>query len=148
LFVFSGQLANVYIKNVSGRLTYTKLKRLYPKLLHFLLHEPEIAFLMVKDNNQDLILTKDKKFNLHKPGNGYLTKFLSTFGDPEIIKNQLHRLNANKTAGDIIFFGTYKDNVQVTFENQIGSHSALGGEQMTPFILTRKEWNLDMSNIS
>ncbi len=146
LFVFSGQLANVYIKNISGRLQYTKLKKLYPKLLSFLFHTSEIAFLMVKDGNNDLIITKERIMKLNNK-NGYMKKFLSTFGDPEIIRNQLHSLNNNKTAGDIILFGTYKNNVQVTFENQVGSHSALGGEQMTPFILTRKEWNLSFSDV-
>src|SRR6266568_1348384 len=148
LFVFSGQLANVYIKNVSGRLSYKKLKILYPKLLSFLLHTPEIAFIMIKDGSNDLIITNERIMKLNKKNNGvYLKKFLAIFGDPDIIKHQLHRLNSNKTAGDIIFFGTYKNNVQVTFENQVGSHSALGGEQMTPFILTKKEWDLSLSDV-
>ena len=149
LLVFSGQLANVYIKNTTGRLTYRKLKKLHPKLLSFLTTIPEIAFFMMKDANQDILITKDRKYNLQsKKKEKSLTKLLASFGDPLIIKNQLHRLNANKTAGDIIFFGKYKDNVQVTFENQIGSHSALGGEQMEPFIITKKEWNLTMTDIT
>jgi hypothetical protein len=146
LFVFSGQLANVYIKNISGRLRYSKLKKLYPKLLNFLINEPEIAFLMMKDGKNDVILTEKKIMKLQNR-NGEMKKFLATFGDPKIIKSQLKRLNNNNTAGDIIFFGTYKNNAQVTFENQVGSHSALGGEQMTPFILTRKKWNLPLSDI-
>ncbi len=148
LFVFSGQLANVYIKNTSERLPYTKLKKHYPKLLAFLTNMPEIAFLLVKDANRDIIITNKKTYILHpKLGNGPLKQFLATFGDPALVKNQLHRLNENKTAGDIIFFGTYKDNVQITFENQVGSHSALGGEQMEPFILTKKAWNMDVSDV-
>lgn len=148
LFVFSGQLANVYIKNVSGRLTYPKIKKLYPKLLAFLLNIPEISFVMMKDTTSDVIISRNQIMKMNKKNNTKnLKKFLESFGDPDIIREQLHRLNSNKTAGDIIFFGVYKDNVQVTFEDQIGSHSALGGEQMTPFILTRKKWNLSMSNI-
>jgi hypothetical protein len=146
LFVFSGQLVNVYIKNVSGRVPYKKLKKLYPQLLSFLIKTPEIEFLMMKDANDDVIITKEKTIRFNKNRN-YLKQLLSKFGDPEIIKKQLHRLNTNNTAGDIIVFGVYKNNVQITFEDQVGSHSALGGEQTTPFILTKKEWNLNFSDV-
>lgn len=145
LFVFSGQLVNVYIKNTTNRLTYKQIKKLYPKLLTFLTNTPEIAFVMMKDNGQDVIIADNKVMRLDKSRN--LTKLLSTLGDTEVVKKQLHRLNMNKTAGDIIFFGAYKNNVQVTFEDQIGSHSALGGEQMLPFILTRKKWNMSFTDV-
>ena len=76
-----------------------------------------------------------------------MKKYLTKFGNPEIIQDHLHHLNNNKTAGDIIIFGAYKGNAQVTFENQVGSHSAIGGDQMTPFVLTKKEWKLDFSDV-
>ena len=34
------------------------------------------------------------------------------------------------------------------FENQIGGHGSLGGEQLFPFLLAKREWGFDTSQVS
>ena len=70
---------------------------------------------------------------------------LAGYDEPDILLRQLSRLNSFKAAGDIILFGTFIGGKQVNFENQAGGHGAIGGEQLHPFLLAKREWGVDTS---
>jgi len=46
-----------------------------------------------------------------------------------------------------VVFGRFADGRQVNFENQAGGHGSIGGEQLRPFVLAKKEWGFDTSGI-
>ncbi|HYM96688.1 MAG TPA: hypothetical protein VET26_05275, partial [Candidatus Sulfotelmatobacter sp.] len=40
-----------------------------------------------------------------------------------------------------------KGDRQINFENQAGGHGSIGGEQLHPFVLARKECGIDTSRV-
>jgi hypothetical protein len=44
-------------------------------------------------------------------------------------------------------FGAFLQGRQVNFENQAGGHGSIGGEQLHPFVLAKRQWNLDTSSV-
>ena len=72
---------------------------------------------------------------------------LAAYGEPEILRQQLSRLNSFGAAGDLVVFGAFQDGTQVNFENQAGGHGSIGGDQLHPFVLAKKEWPIDTSHV-
>ena len=56
--------------------------------------------------------------------------------------------NDFRAAGDLVVFGRFIEGKQVNFENQAGGHGSIGGEQLHPFVLSRKELGLDVSKVN
>jgi hypothetical protein len=48
----------------------------------------------------------------------------------------------------LILFGKYTDHHQINFEDQVGGHGSIGGEQLFPFILAKREWKFDTSRVT
>lgn len=45
-------------------------------------------------------------------------------------------------------FGAYDGTKQVNFEDQVGGHGSIGGDQLRPFVLAKKEWRFDTSSVT
>ena len=73
--------------------------------------------------------------------------FLASYDEPDVLYEQLARLNSFHSAGDVVVLSAFVDGKQVNFENQAGGHGSIGGEQLHPFVLARKEWGLDLSRV-
>jgi hypothetical protein len=72
---------------------------------------------------------------------------LSAYDDTDILRAQLSRLNSFANCGDLVVFGAYQNGKQINFEDQAGGHGSIGGEQLHPFVLAKKEWGLDTSRV-
>jgi hypothetical protein len=46
-----------------------------------------------------------------------------------------------------VVFGAFIDSKQVNFENQAGGHGSIGGEQLHPFVLAKRDWGIDTTNV-
>jgi len=46
-----------------------------------------------------------------------------------------------------VVFGAYDGKTQVNFEDQVGGHGSIGGEQLHPFVLAKKAWGFDTSAV-
>jgi hypothetical protein len=44
-------------------------------------------------------------------------------------------------------FGKSINHHQINFETQVGGHGSIGGEQLFPFILAKREWKFDTSGV-
>ena len=75
-------------------------------------------------------------------------ELLARFDDPDVLGAQLRRLNGFERAGDLVVFGAYDGSKQVNFEAQVGGHGSIGGDQLHPFVLGRKEWGFDLSGVT
>ena len=60
----------------------------------------------------------------------------------------MRRLNSFRSSGDLVAFGSFIEGKQVNFENQAGGHGSIGGEQLHPFVLAKKEWSIDTSRVN
>lgn len=147
IITYSGGLAHIYFRHIQGRATLSNIQENFPDLLAKLIKLSEIECLLIKDYEKDLLITKDKTYNLNKKNDRSLLKYLSKFDEPEIVRKQLLRFNSFESAGDLVVFGKFSKGVQINFENQWGGHGAMGGDQMHPFLLIKKEWKMKTANI-
>ena len=47
-----------------------------------------------------------------------------------------------------IVFGDYDGRLQVNFEDQVGGHGSIGGDQLHPFVLAKSDWAFDTWNVT
>jgi hypothetical protein len=130
----SGGLAHIYLAEAGRRMSLGEIKAAHQDLVSWLQARPEIALVMAREGSDDVLL-------LNGPD-------LSAYDDPDILRAQLSRLNSFASCGDLVVFGAFQDGKQFNFEDQAGGHGSIGGEQLHPFLLAKKEWGLDTSQVT
>lgn len=145
---FTGGLAHFYDTSVKKRLSFKQIVKKFPGLIDHIVHIPEIAGVLVKDNRNHMLITKDKVFSLNKPLSEETKTFLKRFDNPEIVAKQLSDLNSFKNSGDIIILAEHEENFQISFEPLAYGHGSIGNGQSHPFILLKKSHQLDTSGIT
>jgi hypothetical protein len=148
VITYCGGIGHLYIRNIYGRIKQAKIEKILPGLIDKLIGLPEIGCLLFKNGKRDILITKNKTFTLTNKITPTLKKYLKFYDDPEILLQQLRELNSFDKAGDLIFFGAFINRKQINFENQFGGHGAFGGEQMHPFLLMKKEWQIPPNPIT
>jgi len=78
---------------------------------------------------------------------GAVQTLLAEYDDPDILHEQISRLNSFQASGDLIVFGSFVQGKQTNFEDQAGGHGSIGGEQLHPFVLAKREWRIDTSSV-
>jgi hypothetical protein len=132
--VASGGLAHIYLSESGKRLSFTEARSARPDVVSWLQARKEIALLMARDGSEDVLLFNGPD--------------LSAYDDPDILRAQLSRLNSFASCGDLVVFGAFQNGKQISFEDQAGGHGSIGGEQLHPFVLAKKEWRLDTSRVT
>lgn len=145
---YSGGLAHIYFIDNPNRLHFKQVEKKFPGLICSITHIKGVEGLMIKDGRKDLFITSKAIMVLSKKMDEKTMKYLSKFDDPHILSAQLRKLNSFESTGDIVLFGKYHLPQQVNFEIQAGGHGAFGGDQMFPFILGKKDWNIDTSDVT
>lgn len=138
----SGGLAHVYFAEEARRLGYREVARRHPDLAARISSLDEVALLMARDGDRDVFMKNGAELE----GDG-LRSLLAGYDDPAILHAQLSRLNSFEACGDLVVFGSFVEGKQVNFENQAGGHGSIGGEQLHPFVLAKKEWSIDTSHV-
>jgi hypothetical protein len=103
---------------------------------------------MVKDREGGALVTADGRFSLQVPLPAQTAMLLERFDAPEVLAQQLRRLNSFERSGDLVVFGAYDGKYQVNFEDQVGGHGSIGGDQLHPFVVAKKEWGFDTSRVT
>jgi Type I phosphodiesterase / nucleotide pyrophosphatase len=145
---YSGGLAHVYFADIPGRLDRAGLQARFPGLAEKVAGLEGVGVVMQKDAEGGSMLAGGERFSLGAPLQAPTAALLERFDDPEILAAQLRRLNRFERAGDLVIFGAYDGRVQVNFEDQVGGHGSIGGDQLHPFVLARREWGFDTSSIT
>jgi len=138
----SGGTAHVYFTDRTERMTHAAVDQRFPQLLDGLPRLRQVAMLMLRDGDEDVFVTARGavRGDAVKP-------LLAAYDHPDVLFEQLTRLNSFRNAGDVVLFGAFIDGKQINFENQAGGHGSIGGEQLHPFVLGKKEWALDLSGV-
>ncbi len=149
LLTFSGGLAHWYFKDISWRLGYDEIEERFPGLVAKVAGTPGIGFVLLRNGDENHILTSEAHFRFDADGKlpRGARDFLARYDEPDVLACQLDRLNSFHRSGDIILFGEYLDDHQVNFENQVGGHGSVGGEQLFPFILAKREWKFNTADV-
>jgi predicted AlkP superfamily pyrophosphatase or phosphodiesterase len=147
---YSGGLAHIYFPDLPGRLDLQAVSERFPGLVEKVAAAPGIEFVMMRDGTRDLLITPSERIELTGT-EGMPEKacsLLQKFDQPDILARQLQNLNSFERSGDLIVFGAYDSECQINFENQIGGHGSIGGEQLFPFLLSKPEWGMDAERVA
>lgn len=138
----SGNLAMIYLTQWSHRLTYEEINNMFPELIHEIINNEYIGFILVRSSQRgDMAIGKNGTYYLDNDeieGENPL----EGFGDN--IVHHLKRNSSFKYTPDILvnsFYDAENDEV-CAFEELIGSHGGVGGSQSEPFILYPSEWDV------
>jgi len=135
----SGNLAHIYFNTIAKRrAALSEIAARHPGLVDALVKHPGIGFVVgLNDDGHALLLGKQGARDLNT---GTITGRdpLLPFAGSEVERRaaQLLRLAQFESAGDLILNSAlYPDGSVASFEELIGSHGGLGGEQTQAFIL-------------
>lgn len=131
----SGNLGVIYFTNIPTRVVLEDLNTELPKLITALITHPGISFIMVRtrEDNEAVVIGPAGRHYLKSgrvEGVDPLATFLPTSRD------HLLRTDSFINAPDIIVMSMFDPQTGVTaaFEELIGNHGGLGGEQQQPFV--------------
>ena len=139
----AGGLSHIYFAERSTRMTHREVTDLHPHFMAALAALPQVALVMARDGDRDIFMSgRDEHVG------SAVKKLLAPYDEPDVLFAQLTRLNSFQNAGDVVVFGAFIDGKQVNFENQAGGHASIGGEQLHPFVLAKKEWAINLAGIT
>ncbi|MGC5341626.1 phage holin family protein [Streptomyces sp. DT171] len=140
----SGNLGLISFPDIAGRATRQQLDHRHPALLSTLANHPGIGFLLVRDEERGSVLLAAggaevpvAELAAQRDGEGPLAVFGP--GAAEVVR----RTDTFPHVADVMVNSMYDPGTGRVhaFEEQIGSHGGLGGEQSRPFLL----WPADLS---
>jgi uncharacterized membrane protein YvlD (DUF360 family)/polyhydroxyalkanoate synthesis regulator phasin len=133
----SGCLAHVYFNDIgSDKASLTALESKHPGLIHALVNHPDIGFVLGYDDEGHVILSGKRGARDLSTGAVNDEDPLLPFGNAALRAEQLLRLAQFESAGDLIINSSiYADGSVAAFEELVGSHGGLGGQQTHAFIL-------------
>jgi uncharacterized membrane protein YvlD (DUF360 family) len=143
----SGCLGLISFPREHGRVTRERIEQLYPDLLPALRNHPGIGFVLVSSaENGATVLGRSGEHRL-RDGRVQGDDPLAPFG-PTAARHVL-RTDGFEHCPDIVVNSTYwRDSDEVAaFEELVGSHGGLGGEQSRPFLLHPVELELPPSEL-
>ncbi len=139
VITYSSSLAHLYITGSSERLSWQAVEEAQPLLLRFLQRHKGIGFVVARGNSAEEVCIFHAKGRLDlEPG--LRTKqadreFLRPYGIPEYLVEELYRFGCGNLCGDLILFGALDEEGIACFDDQIGGHGSVGGEQSRPFFI-------------
>lgn len=143
LVTSSGGASHVYFTDRASRMSHSELESAHAGLAAELARLPQVSLVSTRDGTDDVFTCAAGVLR-----GAAVKPVLATYDDPDILLGQLSRLNSFRHSGDVIVFGSFIDGKQVNFEDQAGGHGSIGGEQLHPFVLAKKEWELDTSSVN
>lgn len=139
----SGNLGLIYLTQWKDRLTYEQINHLYPDLIPGIAQHEGIGFLMVHSlrygplaiGGEGIYYLRDRKVEGKNPLENFSTSTV----------DHLLRTDKFKYTPDILVNSFYdpESNEVAAFEELVGSHGGIGGEQSYPFIMHPAQWSLD-----
>jgi len=139
----SGNLGMVYLTDHVNRLKYEEMNLLYPDLIPGLAKHEGIGFILVNsDEYGAIVIGNNGTYYLDTDtieGDNPLTNF-----GPNAAEH-IRRTNSFKYAPDVLAISMYdaENNEVAAFEELVGSHGGIGGEQSYPFILHPSKWDIE-----
>lgn len=133
----SGNLALISFPNIPGRASRARVERAHPALLATLANHPGVGFLLV----DGVVLGRDgRAARLDVPGEA--EELLAPFGPGAA--EAVRRTDTFPHVADVMVNSAYDPRTGTVhaFEEQIGSHGGLGGEQGHPFLM----WPTELSD--
>ncbi|MBI5679890.1 MAG: phage holin family protein [Methanobacterium sp.] len=138
----SGNFGMIYLTDNVERLNFEDINQIYPDLIPGLAKHEGIGFILVNSNEHGpLVIGNNGTYYLNDDtieGENPLANFGLNAA------THIRRTNNFKYTPDILAMSLYdpEKNEVAAFEELVGSHGGIGGEQSFPFILHPVEWDL------
>ena len=143
---YSGGLAHLYFTDLPGRLDRAELDQRFPGFVESVAAIDRVGFVMVRDGSDGLLVFARGRCALTGPD---AERWLAGYDDETaLLARQLARLNSFQRSGDLVIFGAREGGKQINFEHQVGGHGAVGGDQVRPFLLVKKEWGIHTAEVT
>ena len=138
----SGNLGLITFPREPGRVSLERISAIYPKLIPALVGHPGIGFALVRSEEEGaVVLGADGKLRF---GDGAVEgeNPLAPYGPNAA--DHVRRTDGFPHCPDIVVNSTYwaETDEVAAFEELVGSHGGMGGEQSYPFALVPSEWEL------
>ena len=143
----SGNLGLVYLTGWKKRMTYEEINKAFPNLILALSQHDGVGWLLVRSSKHGPLVIGKKGVLYLKTGKVEGKDPLAKFG--ENARRHLLRTDGFKYVPDILvnsFYDEKKDEV-AAFEELVGSHGGMGGNQSRPFVLFPKEWKMPQEKV-
>ncbi len=136
----SGNLGLIYLAGEPGRVDLERMASHHPRLIEGLVAHPGVGFVLVHSREHGPLV-------LGKKGVRHLGSDrvdgedpLSGYGPRAAV--HLRALSSYPGCGDLVVNGRLDpaDGSVVSFEDQVGAHGGLGGEQTEPFLMFPAHW--------
>ncbi|WP_415953777.1 alkaline phosphatase family protein [Streptomyces sp. KLOTTS4A1] len=136
LVLASGNLGLVSFPDVPERMTREQIDARHPALLATLANHPGIGFLLVRSERGPVVLgARGGELYLDEAAeDGRELGPLKDFGPGAL--EAVRRTDSFPHTADIMVNSALEEGEVLAFEEQIGSHGGLGGEQAQPFLLS------------
>ena len=138
----SGCLGLISFPREPGRVTLEQVERLHPRLIAALRDHPGVGFLLVRSERNGAVVIGAR-------GTRYLDEDRLEGEDPLApfgphAADHVRRTDAFPHCPDIMINSTYWDETDevAAFEELVGSHGGMGGEQGFPFAVVPRDWEL------
>ncbi len=143
----SGNLGLIYFKKWENRMSFEEINAVFPELIPGLIQHEGIGFIMVRSNKEGSIIIGSKGIYYLKNDKIKGENPLKGFGKNAAM--HLKRTDSFKYVPDILVNSLYdaEKNEVAAFEELIGSHGGLGGDQSKPFLVYPSNWNLEKEDI-
>jgi hypothetical protein len=136
----SGNCALIYLTRETERLTCERIADLYPDLLPSLTEHPGIGFVLVRSQERGPVVIGARGELELATGRVIGSDPLAQFGPHA--RAQVTRTDTFKHCADVMvnsLWDSQTDEV-AAFEELVGSHGGLGGDQTRPFLLYPTSW--------
>jgi hypothetical protein len=139
----SGNLGLIYLTQWKERLSYEQINQLYPDLIPGIAKHEGVGFIMVQSHKYGPLAIGSKGIYYLKDDTIEGENPLANFS-PRTAQHLL-RTDKFKYTPDILVNSFYdpEKNEVAAFEELVGSHGGIGGEQSYPFIMHPAEWKFE-----
>jgi hypothetical protein len=144
----SGNLGLVYFADQPERVSFESIAADYPRLIEGLVGHPGIGFVLVYSSQHGPLVLGETGVRYLKDDRIEGTDPLTHFGDNAA--EHLRRLDTFPHVGDLVINSVYDPDTDevAAFEELVGSHGGLGGQQTEPFLMYPASWNAGETKIT
>jgi hypothetical protein len=139
VITYSSTLAHLYITGISHRLSWREVEQAQPLLLRFLQQHKGIGFVLARGEAPGEVCIFHPGGRLFtQPGSIHRQEeleFLRPYGVPDDVVEELRRFGSGGNCGDLVIFGALDEEGIACFDDQVGGHGSVGGEQSRPFVI-------------
>ena len=143
----SGNLGLIYFTSWKERMSYEQINAAFPRMIPGLTQHEGIGFVLVRSEQHGPMAIGANGVHYLKDGRIEGEDPLAAFGPNTA--HHLRRTDSFPYVADIMvnsFYDPATDEV-AAFEELVGSHGGLGGDQMHPFLMFPAEWELENEKI-